>query len=98
MKQEVLTLENGLIADALVSLKESHRKINRFMQKYSPLLNNDRYLTDKEVAEILKVSRRTLQNMRNDRTIPFILLGGKALYREYDIQMLLERNYRKAEE
>lgn len=98
MKQEVLTLENGLIADALVSLKESHRKINRFMQKYSPLLNNDRYLTDKEVAEILKVSRRTLQNMRNDRAIPFILLGGKALYREYDIQMLLERNYRKAEE
>lgn len=98
MKQEVLTLENGLIADALVSLKESHRKINRFMQKYSPLLNNDRYLTDKEVAEILKISRRTLQNMRNDRAIPFILLGGKALYREYDIQMLLERNYRKAEE
>ncbi len=98
MRQEVLTLEQGLLADVHITLKESHRKINRFMQKYAPALNSDRYLTDKEVAGLLKVSRRTLQKMRNDRTLPFIILGGKALYREHDIQMLLERNYRKAEE
>ncbi|WP_455589294.1 helix-turn-helix domain-containing protein, partial [Bacteroides rodentium] len=65
---------------------------------YSPPFNGDRYLTDKEVAELLKVSRRTLQKMRNNGTLPFILLGGKALYKEYDIQRLLEINYRKAEE
>lgn len=95
MKQEVLTLEQGLLADVHISLKECHGKISCFMREYSPPLNGDRYLTDKEV---LKVSRRTLQKMRNNRTLPFILLGGKALYREYDIQRLLERNYRKAEE
>ena len=98
MRQEVLTLEYGLLADVHTALKESHRKINGFMQKYSPSLNGDRYLTDKEVAGVLKVSRRTLQKMRDSRTLPFLLLGGKALYREYDIQTLLERNYRKAEE
>jgi hypothetical protein len=49
------------------------------------------------VAEALKVSRRTLQNLRNNRVLPFILLGGKALYREYDIQRLLEANYRRAD-
>lgn len=98
MKQEVLTLEQGLLADVHISLKECHRRISRFMREYSPLLNGDRYLTDKEVAEVLKVSRRTLQKMRNNRTLPFIILGGKALYREYDIQRLLERNYRKVEE
>lgn len=59
MKQEILTLEQGLLADTLVSLKESRRKINRFMQKHHPLLDGDRYLTDKEVAGLLKVSRRT---------------------------------------
>lgn len=98
MKQEILTLERGLLADTLVSLKESRQKISRFMQKHHPLLNGDRYLTDKEVAELLKASRRTLQKMRNDRTLPFLIIAGKALYREHDIQMLLERNYRKAEE
>lgn len=98
MRQDVLTLEQGLLADVHASLKESHRRISRFMREYTPMLNGDRYLTDREVAEALKMSRRTLQKMRNDRTLPFILLGGKALYREYDIQRLLERNYRKAEE
>lgn len=98
MRQDVLTLEKGLLADAHASLKESHRRISRFMREYTPMLNGDRYLTDREVAEVLKVSRRTLQKMRNDRTLPFILLGGKALYREYDIQRLLERSYRKAED
>lgn len=98
MKQEILTLEQGLMADMLVSLKESRRKINRFMQKHHPLLNGDRYLTDKEVAESLKVCRRTLQKMRNDKTLPFLIIAGKALYREHDIQTLLDRNYRKAEE
>ena len=98
MKQEVLTLEQGLLADTHLSLKESHRKISRFMREYSPPFNGDRYLTDKEVAELLKVSRRTLQKMRNNGTLPFILLGGKALYKEYDTQRLLEINYRKAEE
>ena len=63
--------------------------------KASP--SNEQFLTDKEVSAWLKVSRRTLQNLRNNRVLPFILLGGKALYREYDIQRLLEANYRRAD-
>ena len=31
MKQEILTLEQGQVADMLFSLKSSHRKINRFL-------------------------------------------------------------------
>ena len=31
MKQEILTLEQGQVADMLFSLKSSHRKINRFI-------------------------------------------------------------------
>ena len=97
MKQEILTMEQGQVADMLLSLKSSHRRINRFLQGYMHPLNGDRYLTEKEVAAVLKVSRRTLQNLRNNRVLPFILLGGKALYREHDIQRLLEANYRKAD-
>ena len=40
------------------------------------------YLTDKEVADLLRVSRRTLQEYRNERLLPYIILGGKALYPE----------------
>lgn len=53
-------------------------------------------MTDKEVAERLKVSRRTLQEYRNNRKIPFIIFGGKVLYRETDIESMLQENYKKA--
>ena len=95
MKQEILTLEQEQVADMLLSLKNSHRRINRFMQEYTPPLNGDRYLTDREVAELLRVSRRTLQEYRNNRVLPFILLGGKVLYPESGLRELLEANYSK---
>ena len=98
MKQEILTLEQGRVADMLLSLKNSHRRINRFLQEYTPPLNGDRYLTDKEVAEMLRVSRRTLQEYRNNRMLPFILLAGKVLYPESGLRELLEANYLKPQE
>ena len=63
---------------------------------YRPLLDGERYLTDREVATILKVSRRTLQEYRNDGVIPYILLGGKVLYRESDLERVLESCYHPA--
>ncbi len=63
---------------------------------YRPLLNGERYLTDMEVSEILKVSRRTLQEYRNEGILPYIPLGGKILYRESDLEELLEKHYHPA--
>ena len=66
------------------------------ISNYRSLLDGERYLTDKEVAQILKVSRRTLQEYRNDGVIPYILLGGKVLYRESDLERVLESCYHPA--
>ena len=63
---------------------------------YRPLLNGERYLTDREVSELLKVSRRTLQEYRNEGILPYIPLGGKVLYRESDLQKVLEEHYHPA--
>ena len=58
--------------------------------------HGERFLTDEELSKILRVSRRTLQEYRNARLLPFIAFGGKILYKEHDIERLLEENYRKA--
>ena len=63
---------------------------------YRPILGGEHYLSDAELSSILKISRRTLQQWRNDGVISFIALGGKILYRESDVQEMLERYYRKA--
>lgn len=44
----------------------------------------------------MKVSRRTLQDYRNEGRIPYIQLGGKILYRESDLEKMLLDGYRSA--
>ena len=78
------------------NMKEVLALYKKVIGNYRPLLDGERYLTDKEVAQILKVSRRTLQEYRNDGVLPYILLGGKVLYRESDLERVLESCYHPA--
>ncbi|WP_443606927.1 helix-turn-helix domain-containing protein [Alistipes putredinis] len=95
-ENKVLTADDAPVAAALHALSESCKAASRLAESYRPPMNGDRYLTDREVSELLKVSRRTLQEYRASRMLPFILFGGKVLYREYDLQQFLEENYRRA--
>jgi excisionase family DNA binding protein len=61
-----------------------------------PTLNGESFYTDEELSKKLKLSRRSLQDYRNEGRIPYVKLGGKILYRSSDIDKLLEENYRKA--
>ena len=60
---------------------------------YRPLLGGDRWISDREAAEFLQVSRHTLLSYRQKQILPYVLLGGKVLYRESDLQGILQRNY-----
>lgn len=95
-ESKVITADDERIAAVLHALRKSVKAAGRLTESYRPPMNGERYLTDREVSEMLKVSRRTLQEYRTARALPFIIFGGKVLYREYDIQQLLEENYRKA--
>ena len=92
---EVLTMEDEPIATVVQSMRKNSKWLSSFMEGYRPPLDGERYLTDKEVADLLRVSRRTLQEYRNNRVLPFILLAGKVLYPESGLRELLEANYRK---
>ena len=63
---------------------------------YTPSLNGERYMTDTELAEMLKLSKRTLLEYRNSGKIPYYQIGGKILYRESDIERLLAENHKDA--
>ncbi len=70
-------------------------KVEILAQKSRPTLNGDRYLTDKELSERLKISRRALQEYRNEGKIPYYQIGAKILYKESDIEKMLKDGYRK---
>lgn len=59
----------------------------------TPTLNGEKYLTNKDVEELLHMSPRLLNDYRMDGTIPYIKITGKILYKESDIIKLLEENY-----
>ena len=93
---ELIMPHNAGVKRVLENLKEVLALYKNVTGNYRPLLDGERYLTDREVAEILKVSRRTLQEYRNDGVLPYILFGGKVLYRESDLERVLESCYHPA--
>ena len=70
--------------------------IESMNEKSKASFGNERFLTDKEVSAWLKVSRRTLQDYRNNGMVPYYQLGGKILYKESDIEKLVMGGYRNA--
>ena len=95
MKELIMPYNTG-VNQVLESMKEVLALYQNVTGNYRPLLDGERYLTEREVAEILKVSRRTLQEYRNGGVLPYILLGGKVLYRESDLERVLEACYHPA--
>ena len=75
-------MEDEPVATAIQNMLKGSKWLSAFLESYRPPLDGEHYLTDREVAEMLRVSRRTLQEYRNNRMLPFILLAGKVLYPE----------------
>ena len=90
---ELIMPHNAGVKRVFENMKEVLALYKNVTGNYRPLLDGERYLKDREVAEILQVSRRTLQEYRNDRVLPYNLLGGKVLYRESDLERVLESCY-----
>lgn len=53
------------------------------------------WLDTQEACDALKVSKRTLQSYREQRSLPFSRIGGKIYYRYTDIEAHFLKNYSK---
>lgn len=96
MNKETITRDNEKVALLLEKMNQLMENMESLAENYKPVLGGERFLTDKELSGMLKVSRRSLQDYRNEGRIPYIQLGGKILYRESDIEQVLKNGYRKA--
>lgn len=96
MNKETITRDNEKVALLLEKMNRLMENMESLAENYKPVLGGERFLTDKELSAMLKISRRSLQDYRNEGKIPYIQLGGKILYRESDIEQILKNGYRKA--
>ena len=66
-------------------LKQGHRTGFQQLQ--------DEWLDSQQVMQMLNISPRTLQGLRNSRDLAYSKIRGKLYYRTEDIEKLLESNY-----
>ncbi len=93
---EVVTKDNPRIVALIESIDRMAERMELLTQNCKPLLNGEHYLTDRQASERLHISRRTLQDYRNQGKIPYFQIGGKILYRASDLQRMLDYTYREA--
>ncbi|WP_455674120.1 helix-turn-helix domain-containing protein [Phocaeicola sp.] len=89
---DILDNKSSQIVSFLTALDELSAIIQQALQNRTPHLNGEKYLTNREVCQLLRISSRTLQTWRDTGKIPFIRIKGKILYRESEVLRLSECN------
>lgn len=90
---DLLTNEAEEIIAYQEMIVQLRNRIEEILKNYRPVMNGEIYLSGEEVCKLLHISKRTLQQYRDDTILPFIQIGGKIIYKESDILMVLEANY-----
>jgi hypothetical protein len=100
---EVITIENQAFSQLLTNIENLTREIRS--QNQSNITNSnqpkpkeklalgDEWLDNEDVCKLLRVTKRTLQNYRDNFVLPFSQIGKKILYKASDVQFILEKNY-----
>ena len=78
----------------IAMLEQAEHTADRIRTTVKPSLFTERYFTSAEVMRYLHISRRALQNYRDNGEIPYTSIGGILLYPETKLNEILEKNYR----
>ena len=98
MSNEVITHKHKWVRDLFSELDRIAKDTATMANENQPLLGGEHYLTDRELSQRLKISRRTLQDYRNNGILPYRQLGGnsfigKAILNEY-CKVAIEASFR----
>lgn len=78
------------------SMDSISSKLNELFKDYRPTLNNECYITEKQLSRMLNICERTLLDYRIQGILSYVQFGKKIMYKESDVQEMLERMYVEA--
>ena len=94
MTEEIITRDSAAFKELRRDIVKAIRAVDILIDTHRPTIGNELYLTSEE---IFSISKRSLQNYRDNRQIPYTTLGGKILYPQSSLYKLLEQHYMKAQ-
>ena len=90
-----LNMEADDMQAMLSAISGVSKGIKEVSQTHKPLFGGEHFLTSKDVCERLYISPRTLRDYRDRRIIPYTQFAGKILYKESDLEKLLDEHYQE---
>lgn len=96
MKNYLIGQQDPRIKDMLQKMDATEQMLDKMLSRTTPSFMGERYITDEELSKRLKLHRRTLQDYRTQGILPYYLICGKVLYKESEIQLLLDKMHYKA--
>ena len=90
---DLLTNEAEEVIEQQQIMIQLRNRIESILKNYRPVMNGEIYLSGEDVCKLLHISKRTLQQYRDDNILPYIQIGGKIIYKETDLMTILEQNY-----
>lgn len=94
MKNYLMGQQDPCIKDILQRLERTDKVLDRLSKSIKRTFNGERFISNSELSRVLRISLRTLQDYRSADILPYYLISGKALYKESDVQRMLEKAYR----
>ena len=91
-----LNMDTDDMQVVLSAISEVSKRIKEVAQIHKLLFGGEHFLTGEEVCERLYISPRTLQDYRDRRIIPYTQFAGKILYKESDLERILEKNFKNS--
>jgi hypothetical protein len=89
---EILDRKSMDIASFFTELDELLDTIGQALKNRTPHLNGEKFLSNRDVCQMLHISSRTLQDWRDTGRIPFIQIKGKILYKQSEVLKWLENS------
>ncbi len=89
---EVITITSEAFQQIINNIADISKKIDQ-SKKQQPL--SETWLDIQEVCMLLKISKRTLQTYRDNKTLAFSQVAGKIYFKAADIEKHLNSHYNK---
>lgn len=77
MESDYLTMESEEVRELLAMIDRAEETLQLADQNYRPPVGSENNLTGSEVCDLLHISPRTLQTLRDTRQIPFVAILPK---------------------
>ena len=89
--ENVITRESETFVEMVSKIKAMENEVE--IMKENKLSCGNQWLSGDEIVQKLGISKRTLQNYRDNKILPYSAVGGKFYYNIRDIEALMIKNY-----